>query len=152
MSPLGRARTTEYASASVALRWPAPISAGDPFVAGGVASAVMTRRTDAIANIAVLGALARLTARCRFHALPIAPTASLFPTTATKSGTASPGRGPRDRDRRLRRLPLSTSLPLGHVHAATTRTGDAAPHLAASRAPRRALHQSSCLGETQALE
>jgi hypothetical protein len=41
---------------------------------------------------------------------------------------------PRERDRRLRRLPLPTSLALGQVHAATTLTCDAAPQLADSRA------------------
>ena len=42
-------------------------------------------------------------------------------TTATKSGAVTSAfGGPRDSDRRLRRLSLATSLALGQVHAAAT--------------------------------
>ena len=116
-----------------------------PCIAEAIASAVLNEKANASVSVAGVRAGGGLTSSSRCHGPSDRPDGRPFPTTATKSGAPQRRHGPRDRDRRLRRLSLPTSLALGQVHAAATVTGDAAPRLADSGARSAGSDARSCL-------
>ena len=97
-------------------------------VAEGIASPVFTRRTNAIVSSAVVRPGARLTRADGSTATAIPTKARPFPNDSHEERRGLEGcLDPRDRDRRLRRLSLSTSLALGQVDASAQITTPSVP-------------------------
>lgn len=91
------------------------------------------RSTNAIVRVAIAGPLQI----CPAHGSTTeatTPTPDRSLRRPRRASSSQCRRGPRDRDRQLRRLAQPTSLALGQVHAATTVTSEAALQLADSEA------------------
>lgn len=101
-------------------------TSGDRYVAGGIASAVATRRTDAIVSIAVGGAGAGLTCQLTLPRPSNSPERLSVLATAAKSGTVPSGAAvratetagcagsryrPRSRSVKFRRPPCGLATP-----------------------------------------
>jgi hypothetical protein len=112
----------------------APLSARSGSPKGLLAPS--SRSLTAIVSIAIPGAAVSPRPTQPFAAQAITPTAQILPERQPRRATRPQrARGPHARDRRLRRLPLSTSLTLGQVRAATTAvTSEGALQVAGSRA------------------